>query len=150
VGWRIGGHRQRKTGRRWRPTTSVKTRPPIRLIALFPFHVVVAFLIRSVRRMGVCKKRWSPFGAIVMRAHRIMKMCEGLKDRVVPSGGIFKILTSDTFRYMRERIQSRNQVICCAVESCHSRCLQRINDQVPLMVWQFDNHAAPCQFLDRV
>jgi hypothetical protein len=58
---------------------------------------------------------------------------------------ICKILTSDPIRGVRERIQSRNQLSSRAVESCHSRCLQRLNSQTTLMVWQFDNHAAPCQ-----
>jgi len=34
-----------------------------------------------------------------------------------------------------------------AVKSCHARSRQRRNTQTTLMVWQFDNRAAPSQFL---
>ena len=38
-----------------------------------------------------------------MRQQLIMKLFEGLKGRAVPSVGICKILTSDTFRGSRKR-----------------------------------------------
>ena len=89
--------------------------------------VVVACLCRSVRRMSVSNQRWSPSCAIVMRQQLIVKMFEGLKGRTVPSVGICKILTSNSFGGVSERTQPRNHLSSRAVESCHSRCWQRCN-----------------------
>jgi hypothetical protein len=84
-----------------------------------------------------------------MSQQLIVKLFEGCKGRAVPSVGICKILPSNPFRGVRERTQPGDHVSSRAVKICHSRSRQRRNAQTSLMVWQFDNHVAPCQFLRR-